>query len=110
MRASIILAHASLMSNMTEAVKVTTAVSDILTMSDDVHLWDNDDCSGPRLMTVYKLFIICDTERWCAEPFTSAYIPAGKDLEVFYVDNATEDSRILTIVGDGTCVNVLDRV
>ena len=99
MRASAILALASLMSNMTEAVKVTAAGSGI----GPAKLYATPDCSGD--FEEKKRGPFCTAGRpWCKQA-DSVEIPVGKTLVVKYEDDSGE-LRTSPIVGDGTCVNV----
>ena len=113
MRTSIILALASLMLNMTEAIKTTAADSVYIDSDHPFHLNTSihreGDCSDNMLQVVWEPFTICD-ERWCARPFTGAEIPCRATLEVAYVDYAHGEIRTKTIVGDGICVNVKDHI
>merc|ERR1711877_21389 len=80
MRASAILALASLMSNMTEAVKVTAAGSGI----GPAKLYATPDCSGD--FEEKKRGSFCTASRpWC-KPANSVEIPVGKTLVVKYED------------------------
>ena len=81
MRASIILALASLMSNMTEAIKVNAAdESDI----DSVKLFATDDCTGKAKEVDSGTFSVC-RNRWCKKA-DSVRIPVGKVLVVKYME------------------------
>ena len=109
MRASIILALAGLMSNMTEALKVTAAESDI----GPVELYETDDCNGGDVQgevdTVRKGPFCTANRPWC-KTANSVEVPDGKILVVRYKDLNLVALETLDIVGDGTCVNVKDFV
>ena len=100
MRASAILALASLMSNMTEAVKVTAAGSDGI---GPAKLYETNNCSGD--FEKKKRGAFCTADRPFCTPANSVEIPVGKTLVVKYKDE-TDELRTDPIVGDGTCVNV----
>ena len=104
MRASAILALASLMSNMTEAVKVTAAGSDDI---GPVKFYATDDCSGDFEEVNKGPFCTADRP-WCT-PANSVEIPVGKTLVVAYKEY-TDLHRSNPIVGDGTCVNLEDYI
>ena len=78
MRASAILALASLMSNMTEAVKVTAAGSDDI---GPAKLYATDDCSGDDYEEVNK-GLFCTADRFWCKTANSVEIPVGKTLVV----------------------------
>ena len=80
MRASAILALASLMSNMTEAVKVTAAGSDDI---GPVKFYATDDCSGDFEEVNKGPFCTADRWPWCIKAI-SVEIPVGKTLTVSY--------------------------
>ena len=104
MRASIILALASLMSNMTEALTVTAAGSDI----GPVKLFESDDCTGDA--EEVKKGPFCTANRRRCKKANSVKVPEGKTLVVRYKDLIEDAIETLDIVGDGTCVNVEDFV
>ena len=106
MRASIILALASLMSNMTEALKVTYDVfGDIF---GPVELFETLNCFGISDEIERGPFCFAD-RRWCRNAANSAYVPTGKTLVVRYSDQ-NDDPLSLDIVGDDACVNLSDFV
>ena len=103
MRASIILALASLMSNMTEALKVTDAGD----LYGPVELFETDDCFGISDEVMTGPFCLADRP-WCKSA-SSVYVPTGKTLVVKYSDQ-NDDPLTLDIVGDDACVNLSDFV
>ena len=106
MRNFIILALASLMSNMTEAIKVTAADSD----SDNVKLYELVDCNDEGHMEEKKKGPFCTADRsWCKKA-DSVIVPVGKALVVRYKDLNIVALLTHEITGDGTCVNVEDTV
>ena len=104
MRASIILALASLMSNMTEALKVTDAGD----LYGAVELFETDDCNGVSEEVWKGPF--CTADQPFCKVATSVFVPVGKTLVVRYEDLNEDAIETLDIVGDSTCVIVADFV